>query len=180
MDSLPYVIEMISRVLLVVGALNWGLVAFGFNIVAFVAQYTFASLEPVIYILVGVSALFHIMSRNFYLPFLGDAAFPCGAMTEKTPSNPNSEVKIHIEPLANVIYWAAESNGDVAKNPWIAYAEHTNAGVTRSDVNGVASLKFRTPRSYNVFGGMKTLKPHVHYRVCKAPGILSEIKTVFL
>lgn len=180
MNSLPYLIEMISLLFIVIGALNWGLVAFGFNLVSFIAKYTFASLEPFVYILVGISALLHIISRNYYLPFLGDMAFPCAAMTEKTPTNANTEVKIQIEPFTNVIYWAAESNAEVAKNPWVAYAEYTNAGVTRSDVNGVASLKFRTPRSYSVFGGTKTLKPHVHYRSCKAPGMLNEVKTVFL
>lgn len=180
MNKLPYFVQMITLTLIVIGALNWGLVAIGFNLVSFIAKYTFSTLEPVVYILVGVSALLHIWSRNYYLPFLGDTAFPCASMTEKTPANANNEVKIQIEPLTNVVYWAAESNTEVAKNPWIAYAEYTNAGVTRSNVNGVAVLKFRTPRSYSVFGGTKTLKPHVHYRTCKTPGILSEVKTIFL
>lgn len=180
MNHLVYTVNMISLAFVVIGALNWGLVAVGFNMVNFVAQNTFPLLEPVIYIIVGVSAVVHILSRNYYLPFLGEAVFPCAAMMEKIPTDANTEVKIQIEPLTNVVYWAAESNADIAQNPWIAYAEYKNAGVTRSDVNGVAVLKFRTPRGYDVFGGMKTLKPHVHYRTCKTPGILTEVKTVFL
>ncbi len=173
-------IEMLSLLLIVVGALNWGLVgAFGFNLVKYVAKRTFKSVETVVYILVGVSALVHIVSRNFYLPFLGEAAFPCNSMVEKVPDHANVEVKIETVPNANVIYWAAESHKEVSANPWVAYEQFSNAGVTRSDVNGVAVLKFREPSAYKVMNGAKTLQPHVHYRVCGSPGMLSEVKTVF-
>jgi hypothetical protein len=164
-----------------VGALNWGLVgAFGFNLVSFIADHTFKNLENIVYILVGLSAVFHIMSRNFYLPFLGDAVFPCNSMVEKVPNDADTQVKIQVTPNSNVIYWAAEENKEVVENPWIAYAEYSNAGVVRSDVNGVAILKFRTPASYKVPHGYKTLAAHVHYRVCSYPGMLSEVKTAYV
>lgn len=173
-------LEMITLLLIVVGALNWGLVGvFGFNLVTFVANYTFGWLENLVYILVGVSAVVHILSRNYYLPFLGDAVFPCNSMVEKVPANANTEVKIETTPNVNVIYWASESHDKVVANPWLAYEQYSNAGVTRSDVNGMATLKFREPSAYKVANGMKTLQPHVHYRVCAFPGMLSEVKTVF-
>ena len=174
--------EMVTFLLIVVGALNWGLVgAFDFNIVSWIASKTFNNLEVIVYVVVGLSALFHIFSRNFFLPFLGDAAFPCDSMTPKVPSNADTQVRIETTPNTNVIYWAAEQHKEVMANPWIAYAENSNAGVVRSDVNGVAILKFRKPAAYKVgLNGWKTLGPHVHYRVCAYPGMLSEIKTVFL
>jgi len=173
-------LEMLTLLLVVVGALNWGLVGlFGFNLVTFIATYTFGWVENLVYILVGVSALLHVLSRNYYLPFLGDAVFPCNSMVEKVPENANTQVKIDTKPNTNVIYWASETHKEVVANPWLAYEQYSNAGVTRSDVNGVAVLKFREPSAYMVPNGMKTLQPHVHYRVCAYPGMLSEVKTVF-
>lgn len=173
-------IEIFTLLLIVIGALNWGLIGlFDFNVVAFIAKYTLPWVEKLIYVLVGISSLVHIISRNYYLSFLGDSVFPCTSMIEKTPENADVQVKIQTSPNSNIIYWAAETNKEVSKNPWIAYAEYSNAGVTRSDVNGAATLKFRMPGSYKVAHGLKTLAPHVHYRVCKFPGMLSEIQTVF-
>jgi uncharacterized membrane protein YuzA (DUF378 family) len=174
--------EMFTLLLVVVGALNWGLVGvFDFNLVAWLAKKTFASLENIVYGLVGLSALFHILSRDFYLPFLGDTVFPCDSMTTKVPLNADTQVKIETTPNTNVVYWAAESHKEVMDNPWVAYAENSNAGVVRSDVNGIAVLKFRKPAAYKVgVGGWKTVDPHVHYRVCAYPGMLSEIKTVYV
>lgn len=171
-------LEMFTLMFIVVGALNWGLVALGFNLVQYIANYTFASLEPIVYGVVGVSALVHIFSRNYYLPFLGDTVFPCGSMLEKVPVNANTQVKIQVAPKTNVIYWASETHNEVMQNPWLAYDEFSNAGVVRSDVNGIAILKFRKPASYKV--GYRTLEPHVHYRVCEHPGMLDAVKTVFL
>jgi uncharacterized membrane protein YuzA (DUF378 family) len=173
-------IEILTLFFIVIGALNWGLIGlFNFNLVALIAKYTLSWIENLVYVLVGISSLVHIISRNYYLSFLGDSVFPCTSMIEKTPENADVEVKIQTTPNSNVVYWAAETNKEVSENPWIAYAEYSNAGVTRSDVNGVAKLKFRMPGSYKVKHGLKTLSPHVHYRVCKFPGMLSEVKTVF-
>jgi uncharacterized membrane protein YuzA (DUF378 family) len=174
--------EMFTLFLVVVGAFNWGLVgAFDFNLVSWIAKYTFASLENIVYVLVGLSALFNILSRNFYLPFLGDTVFPCESMVTKVPVNADTQVKVETTPNTNIIYWAAETHKEVMDNPWVAYAENSNAGVVRSDINGVATLKFRKPASYKVgMTGLRTLSPHVHYRVCSYPGMLSEIKTIFL
>lgn len=173
-------IEIITLFFIVIGALNWGLIGlFDFNIVAFIAKNTMSWIENVIYILLGVSSIVHIMSRNYYLSFLGESVFPCTSMIEKIPENADIEVKIQTNPSSNIVYWAAETHNEVSKNAWIAYAEYSNAGVTRSDVNGVAKLRFRMPGSYKVAHGLKTLKPHVHYRVCKFPGMLSEVKTIY-
>lgn len=176
-------VELVTLALVVIGALNWGLVgAFDFNVVDWLSQHTFKSLEPAIYILIGVAALFHIASRDYYLPFLGDAVYPCGALTPKVPRNADSKITIHVEPNVNVIYWAAEMDEKVQDNPWVAYDEFANAGVARSDASGVAVLTFRRPGAYKVTKMMipRALEPHIHYRVCKHSGMVSRVETVFL
>lgn len=176
-------IEIVSLALIVIGALNWGLVgAFDLNVVSSIACRTFASVEPAVYILIGVAALFHIVSRDYYLPFLGEAAYPCGALARKEPRDADTSVTVHVEPNVNVIYWAAEVNDKVQANPWVAYDEYTNAGVTRSDATGKAVMIFRMPSAYKVHSVFKntTLKPHVHYRTCKNSGMVGRVETIFL
>ncbi len=54
-------IDVVAALLLVVGGLNWGLVgAFNFNLVA--ALFGTSALANIVYILVGVSALYQIGS----------------------------------------------------------------------------------------------------------------------
>jgi hypothetical protein len=57
---------------------------------------------------------------------------------------------------------------------------YENAGVAKSDLNGVASLQFRNPVEYEVMGGLKKLNRHVHYRICEHPGMLGPVESVFI
>lgn len=178
-------LEIISLTLLVIGALNWGLVgALKFNAVSWLARHSFQGLEPAIYLLVGLAALVHLFSRDYYLRFLGRAVFPCGSLVARVPEGANTEVTVHVAPGVNVIYWAAEpaaTQSHVASNPWVAYQKYANAGVAVADAQGTAVLKFRTPTAYKVGSVFKkTLRPHVHYRVCDMSGMLSPVKTLFV
>jgi uncharacterized membrane protein YuzA (DUF378 family) len=131
----------------------------------------------VIFILFGMAALFHMFSRDYYLPFLGRAAYPCGSLTEKVPVNADLTVDVITAPNVNVIYWVSEkvTDGQVAKNPMIVYEKDGNSGVTVSDGNGKATLRIRKPKSV-----MSSLPVHVHYRICNEPGMMSNVQTVFL
>lgn len=173
-------IEMISLMLLVLGALNWGLIGlFKFNMVNFLAKHTFKSLEGIVYMLVGISALVHVLHRDYYLPFLGDAVYPCGSLLEKVPDGANTTVRIQTLPNVNVIYWAAEPSKQIQKNPWLAYSLYANAGVARANERGEAVLRVRSPASYSVGSIVpRVLSPHIHYRVCSNGGMLSSVKTV--
>lgn len=181
MKSSWAIAQMVSLVLLVAGGLNWGLVgALRFNLVAWLASHSFAALERVVYLLVGAAAVYHLTRRDFYLPFLGRAVYPCGSLQEKVPENANAQVAIKTTPNANVIYWASEPSDAIMHNPWLAYQTGANSGVTRADDNGVAVLRVRRPGAYRVpAGGVQA--PHVHYRVCIHPsGMLSPVETVRL
>lgn len=176
-------IEFVSLGLIVVGALNWGCVGvLGFNVVSWVAQHTFYALETVVYVLVGVAALVHLFSRDYYLPFLGKCVYPCGSLAKKTPHDADVTIEVTVEPNCNVIYWAAEPKAKVVDNPWIAYSEYENTGVARADERGHAVLKVRKPAAYNVPGMLydKTLRPHIHYRTCTMDGMLSRVETAYI
>lgn len=171
--------DIIMRTLIVIGALNWGLIGFfDFNLVEWLSDRTFEHLDTIIYCLVGLSALFYFFARDYYLPFLGRAVFPCGSMVQKVPDNADKDVVVKVEPGVNVIFWSAEEGDVVKANPVIAYSEYSNAGVVKSDQNGTAVLRVRSPAAYKVPG--KTLSPHVHYRTCDTNGMLSRVQTVFL
>lgn len=173
-------VDIVSLMLIVVGALNWGLVAwFNFNAVEWLANHTFSSLAGIVYTLVAVAALMHLFSRDYYLRFLGQCAFPCGALVERKPEGANTQVAVRVAPNANVIYWAAEPGDNTEVSPWIAYKQYGNSGVARSDANGNAVLHVRTPSGYTVGMG-RDIKPHVHYRVCTSSGMTGRVETASL
>jgi hypothetical protein len=140
----------------------------------------FRLLGLVFSVYIGYAAIRHLLSRDYFLPFLGPSAFPCGMLAEKTPYNYNSQVQIHVRPNTNVIFWAAEENRQAHEDdylsPWRAYGQYTNAGVTHSDANGLATLRFRRPVEYNAMLGGKR-DAHVHYRVCSSAGMLGRVRT---
>lgn len=176
MKSVKKSVKLLARLLVIAGALNWGLLeAFDVDLV----RTVFGSNAGLVYLLVGLAGLLFAMDRDFYLPFLGASAFPCEPLAEKTPEDADVSVTVRVKPHCNVVYWAAEESEAIIDDPWTAYAENANSGVTRSDANGIAVLSVRSPAAYRVpFKGL--LRPHVHYRVCKKPGMLGPIKTAML
>jgi hypothetical protein len=134
-----------------------------------------------IYVLVGVATIYLAVNRSIYLPFLGECAYPCSMMTEKTPEGATIELEVQVPPDSMVVYWASEHSDqlDIAPDPMTAYANYSNAGVVRADAKGSVVLKIREPTQYRV-PLMGTLKKHVHYRYCKKMGLLSPIFTVYI
>lgn len=56
-------LHMIAFILVIVGGLNWGLVALGFNVVNMIFG-AWPVVEQVVYLLVGLSALYLVVFRN--------------------------------------------------------------------------------------------------------------------
>jgi len=56
-------LHMVAFILLVVGGLNWGLSAFGWNVVNMVVG-TWPMLENLIYVLVGLSAVYELVAHK--------------------------------------------------------------------------------------------------------------------
>jgi uncharacterized membrane protein YuzA (DUF378 family) len=114
-------LDIIMRTLIVVGALNWGLIGFfDFNLVEWVSDRTMEHLDTVVYCLVGISALFYFFARDYYLPFLARAVYPCGSLAQKTPDNADLSTTIKVEPHVNVVYWAARGLSRLTRTVWLS------------------------------------------------------------
>jgi uncharacterized membrane protein YuzA (DUF378 family) len=174
-------IYVILMFLVLAGALNFGIIGTsGINLIEKLDQLTNKiQISKIVYIIIGLAALFLITKRDVYLPFLGDAVYPCDSLQEHIPNDHTEKTKVKVPPYAVVVYWAAEPETETLaheSNPLMAYQKYQNSGVVKADKTGEAILKFRKPRSYVVPGGKK-LKSHVHYRYCKYPGMLSQVYT---
>lgn len=171
-----------AMILVIIGALNWGAKgAFNMNLVEMFVPMQY---QNIIYVLVGVSALYLMMDRNTYLPFLNDTVLPCYNLEEHVPEKFDTLGEVKVPRNVKVIYWAAlPDDGKGLKGPEEAYGDFSNSGIVVSDENGDAVLKVMKPQPYNVkkFGLFNyKLEPHIHYRFCRANGMMSEVKTYYL
>ena len=170
-------LDMYGRVVLIVFALLWWVLILNYLI----NQKMYYHPYTIVHCVVGVIMIYYVIQREYYLPFLGNAVFPCDSLEPKEPTN--AQRTIHIEGLpsnVNVFYWAAEedTSKEIEENPWLAYKKYANSGVIRTDSKGSVDLSIREPVKYRVPTG-KTLERHVHYRYCIGDGMLSEVRTAF-
>lgn len=116
--------------------------------------------------------------RTFWLPFLGEAAFPAAALGDRdvSPRGADATATVRAPKNALIVYWAASVD---APGPVAAYAEGSNAGIARASASGVAVLRVRRPGVYAVRGAGK-LAPHVHYRVVESAGMLGPVQTAYV
>ena len=128
-------------------------------------------------LLVLMSAVGLMMSRDTFLPFLGFAALPPAALlTERVPDAADG---------SRVIYWGAGAEtapGAVFADPWSAYADFANTGVAAVR-DGLAKVRFVCPSQYKVGGRFvaRTLDRHLHYRVCCAKtGMIGPVQTKYV
>jgi uncharacterized membrane protein YuzA (DUF378 family) len=180
-DYVQHKLYAVAVLLLVVGGLNWGYVAFtGIDLITYALGK--GAVANTIFLFVGIAALAIAFFRDTYLPFLGPTVMPCGVLQTVTPEGADYELRVFVKPGAKVLYWAAEpENKDLqVLQDWRqAYLTYRNAGVTVADENGYASLRVRSPQDYTV--PMKgTLSKHIHYRVCHGDGFMGRVETVTL
>lgn len=163
---------MASLLLMLFGAINWGV--YGFLNRNLVNYIPFGWLRKFVYIAMIFSAA-NLLNRDLLLPFLGKMAFPCGLLQPLEPNEATLEVPIQVPESGDyVVYWAAEPLEEVFETPMSAYQSMENSGIAPVGANSVAVLKLREPSGYQAGG--KTIKPHVHYRVCQG-GMLSRVYT---
>ncbi len=172
--------------IVLMGGLNYG---FNGSLNVDLIKYGADALHPlaykVFYVLIGMCALILFTNRNTYLPFLGDSVHPCGSLSEHIPNNYSIETNVRVPSNSYVVYWAAEPKSDELgnnKDPLNSYHKYENSGVVKADNDGNVTLKIRKPQTYKIsnFGKTVTLKPHIHYRYCRNPGMLSKIFTKFV
>jgi hypothetical protein len=165
-----------AMALILIGGLNWGFV--GALKLDVVQAITGRSISRIIYVVVGISALWLIFRRDTYLPFLGETVMPCSAIQARVPDHADKEVILHgLKPGAKILYWASEpaTQGLATINTWQqAYLDFANAGVAIVDDGGHVSLRIRSPQPYTVpmYG---RIERHVHWRQCGDGGMLGPV-----
>lgn len=165
-------LRMLTMVLVLIGALNWGLTIFNVGIDKLLGH----RYVKIVYLLVFLSGLYLAFDRDTYLPFLGNSVFPCGLLKDKKPEGANILVRIKTKPNSKVVYWAAEKDDNDNRGPRKAYGKYENIGVTTSYENGDAILEVKKPSGYNV--PFRKLKPHIHYRTCLSNSMFGKVETV--
>lgn len=182
---LEFTLHKIAMLLVIVGALNWGLTGLNFNLVKVISDMLFSlfnyRLENIIYLLVGFSAIYLLFKKgkNLFKPFLDQVAIAPSVLNKTPPTNAKLIIRLQVKPSSKVVYWASLPNKDKS-NVWEAYDDYSNAGVVNADKDGVAFLKLHQPSSYYIPSG-KLLPPHVHYReCCIKKGIMGALKTIYI
>lgn len=186
-------IYLILKIIVIIGALNWGLVAIDerFNIVKLIANL-FPSgsnelVERIIYIIVALSTIYIMLHRKTYLPFLDITIVPVSKfLSESKQKDFELEIVIDAKGGEKVIYWAANKSELSEKdNKNIKVSDHNkgygnfeNSGVSIVDKDGKAKLYVKCPQQYYVKYN-KILPKHVHYRIV-TKGKLGEVKTINL
>ena len=184
MDNVFFEKKVYSKEMMFVtlGAVNMAIVGlFNQNGIKTIADYINPNVYRLLCIIIGFSGIHLIFNRDSFLPFLGDAAFPCQSLRNRIPAKANTEVKVRVPPNSKVVYWASNPSDKILRVQ-DAYNNYENSGVTTANDDGVAILRVKKPSAYRVPRTYinKKLEPHIHYRLCKTPGMLSSVKTVML
>ncbi len=120
------------------------------------------------------------LQRNTYLPFLGPMALPPSLLKDELKPEGAQEVfkvPMNEEDGTKIVYWASQKSEKTFEDPWTAYGEYPNAGITTVK-DGAVLFTVYCPAAYKVPRAL--LKPHIHYRVVYPKGILGEIKTIYV
>lgn len=144
----------------------------------------FSSKSSAFFKFVAVLVFFAIVSvglqRNTYLPFLGPTVLPpIFLQNEILPEGANFTFTVDMPEAEGrkVMYWGSQPSKTLFEDPYTAYGEYKNSGITTVK-NGEAKFVVFCPSSYRVPGTL--LSPHVHYRMIEPNGLLGEVKTVYV
>jgi hypothetical protein len=134
-------------------------------------------------IFIIAAAVILMMKKDTFLPFLGLAHLPNTLIAdEKIPKGANLSYSIDMNEYEDgtiIIYWAANKTDKIIEDPYEAYKNYNNVGVSKVK-NGKAEVRIFCPDKYKVkkiFNQL--LERHFHYRIVyKDTGFLSPVMTV--
>ena len=134
-------------------------------------------------IFIIAAAVILMMKKDTFLPFLGLAHLPNTLIAdEKIPKGANLSYSIDMNEYEDgtiVVYWAANKTDKIIEDPYEAYKNYNNVGVSKVK-NGKAEVRIFCPDRYKVkkiFNQL--LERHFHYRIVyKDTGFLSPVMTV--
>ena len=169
--------NLFARFLLVIGGINYLFLSLDINLLGSIKRYPI--FIKTIFVLIGLSALYFIFDRDFYLPFLGKCVIPIGP--KKSTENLKKIKLSGLPPDSYVIYWGAKPNTQVIPNPMDAYKDYSNSDISKTDSKGDIIIELECPSEYMVskFGMNKKLSRHIHYRfeLPEYKGIFSKVYT---
>ena len=180
-------LHMVLMALVIIGAINWGTTAFGYNLVEilnnqinlFFNRETY--FNKVIYVIIALAAIKLASEQKTWLPFLGYSAFPSKAFIPlKENKNASIKIEVKVKPNSRVAYWASLDKNS-PEIPYVddAYSDFSNSGVVMSNKDGIAILSIKPSSSYIIPSGREIPK-HVHYRMLDLPhGMMGNVKTVY-
>jgi hypothetical protein len=144
-------------------------------------DYSFILRIFVIFVIASVVLL--AMKKETFLPFLGLSVLPSPLIAdEKIPKGANLSYTIDLGGYPDgtlVVYWAANKTGSNIEDPFEAYKNFNNVGVSKVK-SGKAEVRIFCPDRYKT-GKMfnQLLERHFHYRIVfKDMGFLSPVMTV--
>ena len=148
------------------------------------------SYQKILFFIIGLCAIYLVVKRNTFLPFLDESVVPSSLFDEKNNNdekilnnekNMTISVEISAPKADKVIWWASnpitEKNSNELLGYEKAYDEYKNSGVTKVQKDGNAYITLPCPQQYAV--NNKILQKHLHYREANGP-MLSEVKTIYL
>lgn len=167
--EIKYKMHFILVGLVLVGAINWGTTAFGFNLVDMIknslnnAIGKETSVDKIVYVLVALAAVKLAIKKDLWLPFLGETVLPGSLIPLKVVSG-DTTVEVKVKPNTRVAYWASLPQ-KTENIPLVteAYGDYKNAGVVLSDKDGNVKLTVNKGTNYILPCGREILR-HVHYR----------------
>ena len=134
-------------------------------------------------IFIIAAAVIMIMKKETFLPFLGLAHLPNTLIAEeKIPKGANLSYSIDMKEYEEgtiIIYWAANKTDKIIEDPYEAYKNYNNVGVSKVK-DGKAEVRIFCPDKYKVKKVFnQLLERHFHYRIVyKDTGFLSPVMTV--
>jgi uncharacterized membrane protein YuzA (DUF378 family) len=180
-------LQILPKVLLLIGAINY-IFIYIFKTNVFNLITTNNNILQAIGISIGLSGLYYLLNRDFYLPFLGPTYLPIPSSKNEDISGKLINVEItDLPPNVTVIYWAANPSDEIIEDPREAYKGFGSSGIIKANEKGIVSFQIICPASYKVKGKIpfminKTLKNHVHYRYedPSYPGLFTNVKTKYV
>ena len=172
-------INMFMNMLIFVVAAKAVLSKFGFNVFNSSNSDIGHNISKLIYLITGISIILLAIKKQTWLPFLGDTVIPFTLMPE-TINVGDTTIKIKVKPNTKVAYWSSLPSTD--KKPPVdkAYGDYTNAGVSKSNNDGLVTLTFNKGTGYIVPDG-RFIKPHIHYRELNTEySMIGPVKTIYL
>jgi hypothetical protein len=182
-----YKVNMILMGFIIAGALNYGITAFGFNIIDIASNSVNdlinkqIYLDKIIYAIIAISAIILMFNRTTWLPFLGTCVFPSkGLIPNKINNDGDKKIEVIVKPNTRIAYWSSiQKNPNQVPDVVSAYDDFSNSGVVMSDNNGVAILSVKLGTDY-IVPSNKKINKHVHYRELDLEyGMMGEVQTVY-